>query len=175
MVIPPFGAAVVPYEIWMFTIDNFYEAQNPYAVRRPTPLERSRVPGHCVMLPDDTLVTPRLGPDQRFDGHTQKVYHMALQAIYQMDGSPTNFYIQEYGQGLIYYVNLKGEKVGVYSHGHTKYDLVEEDQTSLLGDVWKVLRTRPAPNGGRTIPCIGISSKQYVFVLQGQKDSETSS
>ncbi len=70
-------------------------------------------PGHCVMIPDDTLVNPRLAPNQSFDASTQKVYHQALQAIYQMNGSHTNYYVQELGQESTHYVNLKGQKVGV--------------------------------------------------------------
>ncbi len=89
-IVPPFGAAVTPYAISMYTIRSFMEAQNPYAARRPTPLERRLIPGHCVMTPDDNLVVPRLGPDQIFDGNTQKVYHQAFQAIYQMNGSPVD-------------------------------------------------------------------------------------
>jgi hypothetical protein len=75
MVIPPFGAAVAPYTIRMFSILSFAEANNPYAVRQPTPMETSMFPGHSVMLPDDTLVIPRLALNQSFDAYTQKVYH----------------------------------------------------------------------------------------------------
>jgi hypothetical protein len=139
MVIPPFGAAVVPNAIRMFSINSFTEAQNPYAVRRPTPMEPSMSPGHCVMLPDDTLVRPRLRPDQIFDANTQKVYHQALQAIYQMNGSHTNYYVQEQSQGLTYFVNLKGEKVGVYSHGNSKYYLPDDEQKASLVTFGKYL------------------------------------
>ncbi len=106
MVIPPFGAAVAPYAIQMYGIISLSEAHNSYAVRQPTPMEPSMIPGHCVMLSDDTLVIPRLAPNQRFDANIQKEYHQALQAIYQMNGSHNNYYVQELGNGTTHYVNL---------------------------------------------------------------------
>jgi hypothetical protein len=147
MVIPPFGAAVAPYAIRMYFITSFSEAPNPYAVRQPTPMEPSMIPGHCVMLPDDTLVIPRLAPNQIFDANIQKEYHQVLQAIYQMKGSHNNYYVQELGNGCTHYVNLSGQKVGVYSHGNSKYELPDDDQIASLGDFWKVLRVRPTPTG----------------------------
>ena len=145
MVIPPFGAAVAPYQIRMFTILNFSEVNNPYAVRESTPMEISMVPGQRIMLPDDTLVRPRLAPNEEFDAYTQKTYHQALLAIHQMSGSHNNFYVQELGQGCTHYVNLKGQKVGVYAHTNLLYDLLPDEQRASLGDFWKVLRVRPTP------------------------------
>jgi hypothetical protein len=113
MVIPPFGAAVAPYTIRMYPINSFFEVQNPYAVRQPTPMEPSLIPGHCVMLPDDTLVNPRLAHNQIFDAHFQKEYYQALQVIYQMDKAHNNYYVQKLGNGCTHYVNLRGQKVGV--------------------------------------------------------------
>ena len=40
MVVPPFGAAVQPYAIVMYTINSFDEATNSYYVRSPAPMER---------------------------------------------------------------------------------------------------------------------------------------
>ncbi len=71
-------------------------------------------PGHIIMLPDDTLVGPRLGPDQIFDATTQKVYHQALQAIHHMNTSPMNYCVQENINGRVLHVNLKGENVGAF-------------------------------------------------------------
>ncbi len=145
MVIPPFGAAVAPYAMRMFVIHSFSEASNPYAVRQPTPMEIIMSPGHRVMLPDDTLVVPRLAPNQIFDAYTQKVYHQALIAIHQMCTSHNDYHVQELGQGSCHYVNLKGQKVGVYAHGNRLYDLLADEQRESLGDIWKVLRARPTP------------------------------
>ncbi len=99
MVIPPFGAAVAPYSIVFYSMHSFSEAQNPYAVRQPTPMKPSLIPGHYVMLPDDTLVCPRLAPNQMFDKNIQTEYHKALQAIFQMKSSHNSFYVQELGTG----------------------------------------------------------------------------
>ena len=84
VVIPPFGAAVAPYAIQLYKIQSFSEADHPYEVKQPTLMEISMVPGQIVMLPDDTLVMPRLAPNQAWDAYTQKVYHQALIAIHQM-------------------------------------------------------------------------------------------
>ncbi len=46
-------------------------------------------------------------------------------------------------------MNLKGEKVGVYNYGYSRYHLVDEDQMTVLGDFWKVLRVRPTPTGAK--------------------------
>jgi hypothetical protein len=145
MVIPPFGAAVAPYQIRMFPIRCFSEAGNPYEVRKPTPVEISMSPGHSVMMPDDVLVLPRLSPNDSFDAYTQKAYHQALIAIHQMTGSHEQYYVQELGQGCTHYVNLKGQKVGVYARGSFQYDLLADEQRASLGDFWKVLRARPTP------------------------------
>ena len=115
-------------------------------------MEPSMSPGHCVMISDDTLVIPRLAPHQIFDANTQKVYHQALIAIHQMSGSHNNYYVQELGQGCTHYVNLKGQKVGVYAHGNLLYDLLADEQRASLGDFWKVLRVvllqqETKPNG----------------------------
>jgi hypothetical protein len=149
MVIPPFGAAVTPYSSAFYAIHSFFEAQNPYAVRQPTPREPSLIPGHCVMLPDDTLVCPRLAPNKIFDKNIQTEYHKALQAIFQMKISHNSFYVQELGIGCAYYVNLNGQKVGVYDRESSKYELPNDDQRASLGDFWKVLRVRPTPTGAR--------------------------
>ncbi len=146
MVIPPFGAAVAPYSILrMFTIQNFLEVDNPYAVRQPTLMEISMSPGQIVMLHDDTLVLPRLAPNQAWDMYTQKVFHQALVAIHQMCRTHNNYYVQEPGQGSTQYVDLKGQKVGVYAHGNLLYDLLADEQKASLGGFWKVLRARPTP------------------------------
>ena len=145
MVIPPFGAAVAPYAIRMYNIQSFSEADHPYAVRQPTLMDISMVPGQIVMLPDDTLVMPRLAPNQAFDEYTQKVYHQALIAIHQMCTSHNDYFVQELGQGSTHYVNLKGQKVGVYANGNLLYDLLADEQRAPLGDFWKVLRARPTP------------------------------
>jgi hypothetical protein len=55
--------------------------------------------------------------------------------------------VQEQGQGLIYFVNLKGEKAGKYNFGNYRYNLIDDDQMAILGDFWKVLRVRPSPTG----------------------------
>jgi hypothetical protein len=120
MVIPPYGAAVSPYTILFYPVRSFYNAENPYTVRRTTPMEPSLIPGHCVMLPDDTLVSPRLAPNQIFDANIQREYHKALQAIYQMNKSHNNYYVQEQGNGCTHYVNLNGQKVGVSDHESSK-------------------------------------------------------
>ncbi len=77
------------------------------------------------------------------------MYHQALQAIYQMSGSHNNYYVQELGQGCTHYVNLKGQKVCVYAHGNSLYDLPADYQRASLGDFWKVLRVRPSPTGAK--------------------------
>ncbi len=123
-----------------FHIQSFSEADHPYAVRQPTQMEISMVPGQIVMLPDDTLVMPRLAPNQAWDIYTQKVYHQALIAIHQMCRSHKDYYVQEPGQGSTQYVNLKGQKVGVYANGNFLYDLLDDEQKASLGDFWKVLR-----------------------------------
>jgi hypothetical protein len=112
-------------------------------------METSMSPGHSIMLPDDTLVIPRLAPNQSFDAYTQKVYHQVLLAIHQMIRSHNNYYVQELGQGCTHYVNLKGQKVGVYAHGNSLYDLLADKQRASLGDFWKVLRVRPSPAGDK--------------------------
>jgi hypothetical protein len=129
-------------------------------------------PGHIIMIPDKTLVRPRLGLDQGFDLTTQKVYHQALQAIHHMNTSSMNYCVQENINGRVLYINLKGENVGAYSHTHTKYNMVDDDQIATLGGFWKVLRVRPAAYATytRLMAYIGIPSKQYVFVFQGQED-----
>jgi hypothetical protein len=102
------------------------------------------------MLPDDTLVCPRLAPNQTFELNIQREYHKALQAIYQMGKSHNNFYVQELGYGCTHYINLNGQKVGTSDHESSKYELPEDDQRASLGDFWKVLRVRPTPTGTRS-------------------------
>ncbi len=145
MVIPPFGAAVAPYAIQLYPIQSFDEANNPYEVRRPTLMDISMVPGQLVMVPDDTLVMPRLAPNQAWDAYTQKVYHQALIAIHQMCRSHMDYFVQEQGQGSTFFVNLNGQKVGVYANNNRLYDLLADEQKASLGDFWKVLRARPTP------------------------------
>jgi hypothetical protein len=99
MVIPPFGAAIAPCAIVMFTINSLKEAGNPYLVWSPAPMERSMLPGHIIMIPDDTLIAPRLRPDQGFDHDTQKMYHQALQAIHHVNTSPMNYCIEQNTHG----------------------------------------------------------------------------
>ena len=145
MAIPPFGAATAPYAIQMFTIYSFIEAGNPYAVRHPTAMEISMIPGRLVNLPDDTLVMPRLAPNQNWDAYTQQVYHKALLAIHQMCTSHNDYYIQEQVRGTCHFVNLSGQKVGLSARGNRLYDLLGDEQQGSLGDFWKVLRARPTP------------------------------
>ena len=145
MVIPPFGAAVAPYAIQLYPMQSFFEANHPYEVRPPTLMEISMVPGQLVMVPDDTLVMPRLAPNQAWDAYTQKVYHQALIAIHQMCRSHMDYFVQEQGQGSTFFVNLNGQKVGVYAKNNRLYDLLADEQKASLGDFWKVLRARPTP------------------------------
>ncbi len=98
-------------------------------------MEPSLIPGHCVMLPDDTLVCPRLAPNQNkkiFDRNIQTEYHKALQAIFQMKNSHNSFYVQELGNGCTHYVDLNGQKVGVYDRESSKYELPMTIKERLL-------------------------------------------
>ncbi len=96
MLIPAYGTAMVPfYAIQMFPITSFTETGHPYQVRVPTPMERSIVPGHVIMTPDENLVRPRLRHDQNFDHDTQKMYHKALQAIHNMNTSTVNYVVRQ--------------------------------------------------------------------------------
>ncbi len=62
-----------------------------------------------------------------------------------------NYCVQENINGRVLHVNLRGENVGAYSHTHTKYNMVGDDQIATLGDFWKVLRVRPAAYATYTI------------------------
>ena len=121
LVILTFGTAVRPNAVEMYTIQSFYEASNPYCVRKRTPTEPSMSPGQIVTLPDDTLVIPRLQPNQRLDFDTQLIYHQALKAIHQMNGSHIHYYVQEDNPSRDF-VNLKGEIVP------TSYQIPRHDQ-----------------------------------------------
>jgi hypothetical protein len=148
MVIPPFGAAIAPYAIVMFTINSLEDAGNPYHVRPPTPIKRSMSPGQIIMMPDDTLIVPRLRPDQRFDRDTLKMYHQALQAIHHVNTSPINYCVQECTHGRVHHVSLQGKDFGSYDHAQLKYNLVDDTQIATLGNFHKVLRVRPSATLG---------------------------
>jgi hypothetical protein len=66
-----------------------------------------------------------------------------------MKNSHNNFYVQELGHGCTHYVNLNGQKIGVYDRESSKYELPDDDQRASLGDFWEVLRVRLTPTGVR--------------------------
>jgi hypothetical protein len=44
-----------------------------------------------------------------------------------MKNSHNSFYVQELGNGCTHYVNLNGQKVGVYDRKNSKYELPDDD------------------------------------------------
>ena len=140
--IPEFGKAMGDSKIVLFSYDEFFQPNNPFCSRIPLPQQRSNLPGYVVVLPDPALVAARKRHDQAYDQDLQKVYHNALKALYNLADSPRLYHLQDEHQNAM---TINGQKVQ-YLNGQTVHELIPEDQKSILGDYWRVLRVRPPTN-----------------------------
>jgi hypothetical protein len=140
--IPEFGKAIGDSRIVLFLWDEFIQPTNPFRKRIPAQLQRSNLLGYVVHSPDPAFVATRKRHDQPNDQDLMVVYHNALKALYQLADSPRLYYLQD---ELKNPTTLKGQKIQ-YLNGQTVHELVPEDQKSVLGDYWRVLRVRPPTN-----------------------------
>ena len=129
-------------KIVLFSYDEFNQPNNPFRKRIPLQQQESNLPSYVVHLPDPALVAERKRHDQPNDQDLQKVYHNALKALYQLADSPRLYHLQDEMQKPI---TLRGHVVQ-YLNGQTVHELVPEDQKTILGDYWRVLRLRPPTN-----------------------------
>jgi hypothetical protein len=93
--IPEFGKASGDARVVLFTLTQFSESTNPLRKRLPTPIEHSNLPGYVVQSPDRTFVSARKRPDQATDQELCKVYHNALEALYQLGDSSRLYYLHD--------------------------------------------------------------------------------
>jgi hypothetical protein len=140
--VPEFGKAMGDSKIVLYSWDEFIQPNNPFRKRTPLHQQRSNLPGYIVQLPEPALVAERKQPDQQYDQDLQKVYHNALKAIYQLADSPRLYLLQDEGQNPI---TLKGQVIQ-YLNQQAVHELVPENQKTILGDYWRVLRLRPPTN-----------------------------
>ena len=140
--IPAFGKANGDSAIVLHVWDEFIQPNNPFRGKASLQQQKSNLPGYVVQLPEPALVTERKRHDQQYDQDLQKVYHNALKAIYQMADSPRLYLLQnEEGTPM----TLKGQPF-LYLNGQAVHEIVPENQKTILGDYWRVLRVRPPTN-----------------------------
>jgi hypothetical protein len=140
--IPDFGKASGDARVVIFTMTQFSESTNPFRKRLPAPLQRSNLPGYIVQTPDPAFIAARKRPDQATDQDLMKVYHNALKALYQLGESPGLYYLHD---EMKQPRTLRGQTIQ-YLSGQAVQELAPENQKSILGDYWRVLRLRPATN-----------------------------
>ncbi len=145
LVIPEFGAT---QGISFYTVNNLLtEGMSTYEVRTPTALVRSATHGHPTEYLDNRQIRMRSNPsDLNQDGtpiHNMIFhYNSALRAIHEVRHSVQRFQFMEENERI---VSLRGSPI---SNGYPTdpHYLLEENQKSLLGDFWRVLRHRPTKN-----------------------------
>ena len=140
--IPEFGTASGDARIVLFGLTQLHEPNNPYRKKQPVLQERSRLPGGTVPIPDTTFIAARMRHDQQADQDLCKVYHNALIALYQTNGSSGQYLLQD---ELQIPRTLLGQEVQ-YLNGQSVNELISENQKASLGDYWRVLRVRPPTN-----------------------------
>ena len=141
--IPEFGKASGDARVVLYTMTDFANQANPFRKRIPAPLQRSNLPGYVVNTPEPAFITARKRQDQVTDQNLMLVYHKALRALYQLGESPGSYYLHD---EMKQPRTLRGQVIQYLGNGQEVYELLPEDQKTILGDYWRVLRMRPPRN-----------------------------
>jgi hypothetical protein len=89
--------------------------------------ERSRLPGSAVPMPDPNFVTARMRHDQQADQGLCKVYHNALIALYQTNGSTSQYLLHD---EMKVTRTLLGQDIQ-YLNGQSVNELIPENRRRL--------------------------------------------
>ena len=139
-VVPSFGSSDGAIQLYIYP--DLLEISNPFAVHQPRQVERNTDLSRTVLAPSDAFVRVRLPRSQSYDQTVHRTYFEAMKGLGETQKSFDFYYVQEEGAAR-YYADLYGQNCPLTPSGG-KHDLLQEKQKEILGDFWRVLRTRPS-------------------------------